>query len=258
MHHSQERTVPDLSTWLVASLIVFAAGAVRGLTGFGFAAFSIVGLVFLFPLAQAVPLVLVLEIAACVLLVPRAWARVEWRLARPLLLASLAGVPLGLTLLAHADPAVLTLAVYALICLLAILGLLRLPLPGLARPGAAWAVGGATGALIAAFSIGGPLVAAWLASTCREADRLRATLIVFFGAVDVAAVLAIAASGKLAAGTASLAAALLPATLAGLVAGQVLFHRIPPARAVAATQWLLLSLALAGLYVTLQPSGTPA
>ena len=239
------------ATFLLGNLIVIAAGVIRGLTGFGFAAFSVAGLVFLLPVREAVPVVLCLEVLASALLLPAAWRQIEWPLARPLLLAALCGVPLGLLGLTRADPQAMAIAVYVLIGGLALMGLARLPLPLARGAGAPWIVGGATGALLAAFSIGGPLVAAWLAHIGTRPGAVRATLILFFGAIDAASVAALGASGHLGAQTAQRLIVLVPATLAGLWIGQRLFRVVPSARALACTQWLLLALSLLGLYASL-------
>ncbi|WP_454691255.1 sulfite exporter TauE/SafE family protein [Achromobacter aloeverae] len=234
-----------------ASAIVFVAGIVRGLTGFGFAALSVVGLAFLLPVREAVPAVLCLEVCASLALLPKCWRRVDWRLSRPLLLAALCGVPAGLFGLTRVDGHAMTLAVYVLIGALAVLGLARVRLPVSGGPSGAWVVGGATGALLAAFSVGGPLVAAWMAHAGTKADRMRATLVLFFGAIDLASVAAMAATGNLGAQTPLRVALLLPCTYAGLWIGEYLFSRVSAERVVAYVQWLLLALALMGLYSVL-------
>ena len=131
--------------------------------------------------------------------------------------------------------------------LLAILGLARIRLPmGEGRVGA-WLVGGSSGALIAAFSIGGPLVVAWLSHCGLRARALRATLIMFFFAVDLAALAALAVALAIPPGTGRQALLMLPALLLGLWLGQQLFARIQAEQAARFTQWLLLVLAGVGL-----------
>lgn len=236
---------------LPAGLIVLVAGVIRGLTGFGFAAFAVVGLVFLLPVREAVPVVLCLEVLASLLLAPGARGLVDWGMARPLLLSALCGVPVGLLGLVYVDGHWMAVAVYLLIGTLAMLGLARVPLPVSGGQGAACAVGGVTGALLSAFSVGGPLVVAWLTHAGMSPATLRATLILFFGLVDAVSVAAMSASGHLGPATPLRVAWLLPATALGLWLGQYLFKRVSPQRAVACTQWLLLALSLLGLASTL-------
>ena len=144
-------------------------------------------------------------------------------------------------------PCGLTLGVYGLVGLLAVLGLARVRLPmGEGRAGA-WLVGGSSGALIAAFSIGGPLVVAWLSHCGLRAQVLRATLIMFFFAVDIAALAGLAMASAIPSDTGWQALQMLPALLLGLWLGQQLFLRIEAEQAARFTQWLLLLLAGTGL-----------
>ena len=235
------------TSWALSALCVLVAAVVRGLTGFGFAAIAVVGLVLLGSLQQAVPLVLFLEVAASVMLLRSAWREADYRLLRRLLLAAACGVPCGILLLTGIDSGGLTVGVYLLVGVLAILGLARIRLPvGEGRAGA-WLVGGSSGALIAAFSIGGPLVVAWLSLCGLRAQALRATLIMFFFVVDITALAGLAAASAIPADTGWQALRMLPALLLGLWLGQQLFLRIQAEQAARFTQWLLLFLAGAGL-----------
>ena len=232
---------------LLTSLCVFAAAIVRGLTGFGFAAVSVVGLILLMPLRQAVPLILCLEIASSALLLGSAWRDADQPLLRRLLLAALLGVPCGLLLLRSSDPRWLTLLVYLLVGGLAVIGLARIRLPLGRGPLTLGLVGGVSGALIAAFSIGGPLLVACLSQLRLSPVALRATLILFFCAVDLAALAGLALHGAVGSDTLSQALLLLPALGIGLLIGQRLFRHITPQAAALSTQWLLLILASLGL-----------
>lgn len=237
---------PELS-WALSASCVLVAAVVRGLTGFGFAAIAVVGLAMLGSLTQAVPLVLFLEVASSVMLLRSAWREADYPLLKHLLLAAACGVPCGIWLLTGFDSAGLAVGVYGLVGLLALLGLARVSLPlGEGRAGA-WLVGSSSGALIAAFSIGGPLLVAWLSHCGLRASALRATLIMFFFAVDIAALSGLAAASAIPAGTGWQALWMLPALMVGLRLGQQLFVRVPAEHAARFTQWLLLVLAGAGL-----------
>lgn len=234
-------------TWVPAALCVLVAAVIRGLTGFGFAAVAVVGLALLFPLAEAVPMVLLLEVATSLLLLPGTWAQAERPLLRRLLIAAALGVPLGVWMLHWVDGHWLTLGVYLLVGVLAVLGLARIALPLGHGPLSLWLVGASSGALISAFSTGGPLLVAWLSHHKLSPATLRATLIQFFFAVDLAAIAGLGLSSAIPADTALHALYLLPPLGAGLWLGQRLFQRIPAPRAARFTQWLLLALAGIGL-----------
>ena len=235
------------TSWALSAGCVLVAAVVRGLTGFGFAAIAVVGLAMLGSLKQAVPLVLFLEVASSVMLLRSAWREAHYPTLKRLLLAAACGVPCGIWLLTGIDSGGLTVGVYLLVGLLAILGLARIRLPmGEGRAGA-WLVGSSSGALIAAFSIGGPLVVAWLSHCGLRASALRATLIMFFFAVDIAALAGLTAASAIPTDTGWQALWMLPALLAGLWVGQQLFVRVAAEQAARFTQWLLLVLAGVGL-----------
>ncbi|WP_249675351.1 sulfite exporter TauE/SafE family protein [Pseudomonas abieticivorans] len=234
-------------SWALSALCVVVAAVVRGLTGFGFAAIAVVGLAMLGSLRDAVPVVLCLEVASSVMLLRSAIAEADYRLLRRVLLAAACGVPLGIGVLTGLNSDWLSLGVYLLVAALALLGLARVALPMGRGPLAAILVGGSSGALIAAFSIGGPLVVAWLSHCGLRARVLRATLIMFFFAVDLAALAGLALAQAIGPQAPRQALALLLPLLLGLGLGQRLFLRIGPEPAARITQWLLLALAGFGL-----------
>ncbi|PRA24901.1 sulfite exporter TauE/SafE family protein [Pseudomonas poae] len=237
---------PELN-WSLSAACVLVAAVVRGLTGFGFAAVAVVGLALLGSLRDAVPLVLCLEVASSLMLLRDAWAQADYFLLRRVLLAAAVGVPCGVWLLTGLDAEWLSLGVYLLVAILALLGLARVALPMGRGPWSAWLVGGSSGALIAAFSIGGPLVVAWLSHCGLHARRLRATLIMFFFVVDLAALAALALADAIGPEVPRRALPLLAPLWLGLWLGQRLFLHIRAEHAARLTQWLLLALAGFGL-----------
>jgi len=237
---------PELS-FVLNVLCVLVAAVIRGLTGFGFAAIAVVGLAMLGPLNQAVPLVLCLEVLSSLMLLRGAFPQANYPQLKRLLIAAACGVPCGIWLLTGMNSDWLTIGVYLLVGLLALLGLVRVTLPmGKGQVGG-WVVGASSGALIAAFSIGGPLVVAWLSHIGLSAVALRATLILFFFVVDLAAILGLGLAGAIPNQTQTHVLYLMPALLVGLWIGQQLFIRIRAEAAARFTQWLLLALAGFGL-----------
>ena len=88
---------------------------------------------------------------------------------------------------------------------------------------------------------------AWLSHCGLRAHALRATLIMFFFVVDIAALGGLAAASAIPADTGRQALLMVPALLLGLWLGQQLFARIQADQAARFTQWLLLVLAGVGL-----------
>lgn len=228
-------------------LCVLVAAVIRGLTGFGFAAIAVVGLAMIGPLNQAVPLVLCLEVLSSLMLLRDALPQAHYPQLKRLLIAAACGVPCGIWLLTGINSEWLTIAVCLIVGLLALLGLARVTLPmGKGQIGG-WVVGAISGALISAFSIGGPLIVAWLSHIGLSAVALRATLILFFFVVDLAAISGLGLAGTIPDQTLTHVLYLIPALLVGLWIGQQLFIRIRAEAAARFTQWLLLALAGLGL-----------
>lgn len=237
---------PELN-FILTFICVLVAAVIRGLTGFGLAAIAVVGLAMLGPLNEAVPLVLCLEVASSLMMLRAALPHADYPHLKRLLIAAALGVPCGIWLLTGLNSDWLKIGVYLLVGLLAVLGLARISLPmGKGQLGG-WVVGSCSGALIAAFSIGGPLVVAWLSHSGLAAVALRATLVLFFFAVDLAALAGLGLADAIPAHTAEHLLYLIPALLIGLWAGQQLFLRIRADHAARFTQWLLLALAGLGL-----------
>ena len=65
---------------------VFAAGIIRGATGFGFSMLALVLLTFVLPPAQVVPLLLLWEIFASAGHAPFVWRQCDWKVTGLLLL----------------------------------------------------------------------------------------------------------------------------------------------------------------------------
>src|SRR5690606_15571735 len=68
---------PDRMAWCLA--VVFAAGILRGYTGFGFAPAAVPTLALIVPPVMVVPLVLCLEIVASAQMLPGLWREVHFR-----------------------------------------------------------------------------------------------------------------------------------------------------------------------------------
>lgn len=168
----------------LALAAVFFAAVVRGYAGFGFSAFVVGSLSLAWPPAQVVPLVLMLEIAAGIHLLPSVWRDVDWRQLGWILAGALIATPFGVELL-HRLPAdtmrlVISLAILAAALAIATGGTLR------GGQGAAQVFGAGlvSGAANGAAGIGGlPLVALFLWNRT-SARALRATLAVYFIASD--------------------------------------------------------------------------
>jgi uncharacterized membrane protein YfcA len=94
-----------------------AGGFVSGLAGFGTALMALGVWLYVLPPAIAVPLVLICSVVAQVSTLPSIWKTIDFSIVWPFLIGGLIGVPLGTTLIEHADPKVfkLTVGVFLLV-----------------------------------------------------------------------------------------------------------------------------------------------
>ncbi len=246
-----------------AGLAATAAGAalLYTLTGFGFAVLSTPAfLLFLDPL-QAVQIVIIISTALSITTLPRLWRAVAPALLLRLTLGSVAGLPLGLIALRHADPIIVRRLIgITILAFTVVLGWVRLrgsgrhmALLGM-RPGRDLAVGALSGTATALVGMAGPPVLIYLLLAGTPPPTVRATLLSFFGIVYAAALLSHAVAIGISASTWIGASILIPFAALGAIAGRPLGDRL----GVHAFATLAIALlAIAGLY-TLAASAGPA
>lgn len=218
--------------WLVyvyAACSVFAAGIIRGATGFGFSMLGLVLLTFVLPPAQVVPLLLIWEICASAGHAPFVWRQCRWKLVGLLLLGVVPLTPVGMALLLHIPAQAMTVGVNALVLVLTLLLLSGFKPARPLGPLGVVAVGAATGFVNGASSNGGPPVVLFMLVTL-PAAAARATLIVFFLALDVLTSAFFLHSGLMTRQSLVDALAMLPFMWLGMGLGARWFHSVDEAR----------------------------
>jgi len=214
-----------------------------GLAGFGSTVIALPLLTHFFALRFAVPLLMLLDLAALLLFGARVRKRVQYAEIARLVPFMLAGMAAGLTLLIEVAERKL----------LAVLGIFLLLYAGysLARRGPpailsrAWSVpiGLVGGVLSALFGTGGVLFALYNAGRIHDKDALRATNASMIMLSSLVRVLLFGAAGLLTQdGLLTAALVLLPAMLVGVWLGNRL-HAMVPAALVAKTVYALLVIA---------------
>ncbi|MBI3782180.1 MAG: sulfite exporter TauE/SafE family protein [Deltaproteobacteria bacterium] len=172
---------------LLAVLIIFTAGVVRGFSGFGFSMVAVTGLSLLRPPAEVVPMVLMLEMLASVHLLPSVWHHIDWRSLRLLLAGMVGATPVGVWLLASvpADQMRVVVSLLVVTAAAALWSGWRMQRP----PGAklTLATGALSGFLNGTASIAGPPVILFYFSSPSAVDVSRASLIAFFLGTDLIA-----------------------------------------------------------------------
>lgn len=163
-----------------AAAILLAAYVIRGITGFGSGLISVPLLALFLPLKFVVPLVLLLDTTASIVIGGFNFRRVKWGEVAALTPFGIVGVILGTSLLVSlpARPMLIVLAAFVFIFALRSL----LYIHGDKPVSRAWAVpasltGGMVGAL---FGTGGPPYVIYLTHRIRDKSDLRATLSALF------------------------------------------------------------------------------
>jgi uncharacterized protein len=160
--------------------ILLAAYWIRGITGFGSGLVAVPLLALILPLQFVVPLVLLLDFTASLVIGGLHFKRVQWGEIGVLIPLGVVGVIIGTSLLVKlpAEPMLMALAVFVFI--FAVRSMLNLH--GEKPASRAWAVpaaltGGTVGAL---FGTGGPPYVIYLSHRIRDKGDLRATFSALF------------------------------------------------------------------------------
>ena len=222
--------MPDFAAIALASGFVFLAAIVRGYSGFGFSLLSITALSLIYPPAQVIPAIFMLEVAASLHLLPSIWREVHWRSLFLLLAGALIGTPLGVHALANFPQAPMTLALAVFVLIATFLLWRGFALKTMPSVPATFGVGTAAGLANGAFGIGGPpVVMFYFASPAGHAAG-RASLIAYFLLTDVVGLVFLAREGLVTRTSGLLALAFLPALVAGVWLGARSFKTADPDR----------------------------
>lgn len=230
-----------------AVLVVLIAGVVRGFSGFGAGLIMVPSLALIAGPAIAVPVVVLIEALAAVQLVPGALRHVRFRAIVPLSLAAGVSIPLGGTLLAALDPALMLRGISAVVLGFAIVlwgGWRYRSEPTLP---VSLAVGGSSGLLTGAAGIGGPPVVLFFLSGPHGAVETRANLICYFAFTQLIALVSFAIYGLLESTVLISAMILVPAFLLAAWIGTRLFGKVDETWFRRAMLVFLIGVALAGL-----------
>lgn len=206
--------------------ILFAATLIRSAFGFGEALIAVPLLVFLMPVEVAVPLAMLVSITVAAIVVLQDWRKIHFRSAARLVLASLAGIPLGLLALTGIPEALLKGLLGLVISAFAAFSLLQRT-PALLRDDRhAWAFGFAAGVLGGAYGMNGPPLVVFGALRRWSPQHFRATLQGYFLPVSSATMLAYTFTGLWTPTVSRYYLISLPLVLAAIFAGRWLNTRL--------------------------------
>ena len=225
-------------TWVYFACVIFMAGFIRGLTGFGFSAIGFFTLSFIFSPLIVVPLLYILESAASIRLLPRVWQDVPRRWLLLITCGAFIGIPFGIWLLnslSTQDVRQVTGIMVLIACALLLsnnhnpLTKQKLFAHVLQMSGVVIIVGILSGVANGLAAVGGMIVAVYSLSTPLKMVQLRAGLIVYFLLIDLLGLIWLSSQGQVSWSLMALGGIALPIMLFGNHWGFYYFDRISEA-----------------------------
>lgn len=208
-----------------AIAVVAFAGVLRGFSGFGSAMVLAPALAALYPVTQAVPLIILLEVALSFQLLPAAVKLVERREIGVLSLAALPGLIVGVWLLEILPERTLRIAISLLILAFLALVLLNVRRTGPPTKSGLGLTGLLSGVANGASGVGGPPIVLYYLAGDGGSAALRATVICYFFIIDVVSAGLYGVRGLVSAEVLALTALCIPASVAGVWLGSRLFDK---------------------------------
>lgn len=223
-----------LQEWTVPALVIALGYVVLGLTGFASSLIAVPLLSWRWPLEQVVPLALMLDCSASLLMGGLNLRQVQWGELRHLAPGMLLGGALALVLTARLDPLLPLLLLGTYVAWVGWRVLRDRPSAGQglkALPASlGWVYGTTLGLVTLSFGTGGPLVVAWLARRGLGAHTVRASVPVIYTLATLAVLLLLAGAGRLADPLLwQRLLVLLPVAVLGTLAGHAWVRHVPAA-----------------------------
>lgn len=233
--------------WLIAAVATLVAAIVRGFTGFGFALIAIAAVTILDVPAAVIPMVLLLDLAISLHMIPSVRRDINWTVLTPILVGATIGVPIGVALLAHlpADSMRIMIALCILIAVFVLHKGYRLEtLPG---PPIASLVGVAAGFLAGSVGMPGPIIVVFFLASPLAVANVRGSLVAFILMTDILTLAMMIWAGLVTELVILRAVVLLPVVLLGTALGKRLFTITDPETVRSGALLLLAILALGAL-----------
>ena len=208
-----------MTEYLAAASIVFIAGFIQGLAGFGAALIAVPLLSLVLDIKTVIPLVAMLGLVLLTIMFVKLRDHVDYRKAAMLAAGSVPGLPFGIYALKNFDEAAIRLALAVVLVAYSLFSLLvKEPRIGMSEKFGV-VFGFVSGVLGGAITTNGPPVIIYAALQGWEGNRFKATLTGFFLINGVLIVIAHAAGGVTTHATLEWFARLAPFMAAGTLAG---------------------------------------
>lgn len=216
----------ELHVLLVAFAVIFIAGATQSLTGFGFGLVAVPILTLFISPKLAPPIVLLDGMVLNLYILRRAYVAVQPNRIGLLTFAGVLGVPIGTWILAHWNVESLRIYIGVMTCLAAGFFLAGFRREIRNERLASAPVGFVSGVMSGSINMAGPPVILFFANQNLPRQVFRANIVAYFFVLQVVAVPFMILGGIMNLTAAGSAAILLPALIAGGVAGAALSDRV--------------------------------
>lgn len=169
----------------IAAAVALAAGLMRGFSGFGSAMMLSPVYAILYGPTAMVVIVMIMELAISFQLAPGVRRQVQWNFVIPVSLPALLFMPAGIYILTTVDPGLLTRAVAGVVLAFVLVMIIGWRYHGPKQPLVTMLVGALAGVMLAATSMGGPLVLIYMLAGPDKAATNRANIILYFLIVEI-------------------------------------------------------------------------
>ncbi len=222
--------MPDLIEILVAVPVMLLGATVLSTVGFGIGISTSPLLLLVMEPQTVVVVVNTVSLALFALIIVQTRRHVRLREMLPLIAGGVLGVPIGIFMLSALDPSALRIGITALVVL--VMASLRFDAPKLLAGNRSTGpiIGLVVGALLAAFSIGGPLVAIYLLAKETPSPSARGQLSVYFLVVQSLSAAGYAISGLYTTESLTLIAIVTAPVLLGFGVGAFLVSKMSETR----------------------------
>lgn len=232
---------------LVLAVCAFAAGVIRGFSGFGLSAVFVASSTFFISPKQIIPIAQLLEVIASLTMLRSVWPHINWRWLRPLAIGYLFSVPVGAYVLANTSAT--ALRTFGCVVMFVASSALLLNFKPKFRDGLLLrlSTGVLGGFMSGATSYGGMLASIMLFAVELPAVALRATLVMIFFMSSCYFLVLGQFNGLVTAQTFETSAWLILPLIAGIALGSRGFSLVTPELFKRMTLFVLLLLSIAGL-----------
>jgi uncharacterized protein len=216
------------ATFLAALLVVFVAGGVSGLAGFGFALVVVTPLLLLYDPPIVVTLSIVLTLVTNWIVIVGAVAAIQRRTVLALLPGACIGLAIGAQLLRALDASAIELIAGVVVVTFTVMLMAGLNLPGAESKAAVGLSGLISGVLGTSTGISGPPVVTLFIARRFSPQAFRVSIATYLLAIDAIGFAILIGQGTVRIEQLRVALALLPAAILGTLAGRRLAGRISP------------------------------